>query len=71
MRDGINVFPVPQCLAMPVPGAGLEDFPAPEGLHFTSADKFIELEERAGEFTDQESLLMRRTNMPTTVTAGL
>ena len=56
---------------MPAPGAGVEDFPAPEGLHFTSADKFIELEERAGEFTDQESLLMRRTNMPTTVTAGL
>jgi hypothetical protein len=56
---------------MPAPGAGVEDFPAPEGLHFTSADKFIEQEERAGEFTDQESLLMRRTNMPTTVTAGL
>jgi hypothetical protein len=45
--------------------------PLPRKLHFTSSDKVVELVERGGGITDQESRLMRRTNMPTTVTAGL
>jgi hypothetical protein len=43
----------------------------PRKLHFASSAKVIELVERGGGITDQESRLMRRTNMPTTVTAGL
>jgi hypothetical protein len=43
----------------------------PRKLHFTSADKVVELVERGGGITDQESRLMRRTNTLTTVTAGL
>jgi len=40
--------------ALPVPGAGLEDCSA-RRLHFKSSDKVVELVERAGGITDQES----------------
>ena len=43
----------------------------PRKLRFASSNKVVQLVERAGGLTDQESRLMRRTNMPTTVTAGL
>jgi hypothetical protein len=43
----------------------------PRKLRFASSNKVVQLVERTGGLTDQESRLMRRTNMPTTVTAGL
>ena len=43
----------------------------PRKLRFASSNKVVQLVERAGGLTDQESRLMRRTNMPTTVTAAL
>ena len=45
--------------------------PLPRKLHFATSNKVVQLVQRAGGFTDQESRLMRRTNMPTIVTAGL
>jgi hypothetical protein len=45
--------------------------PLPRKLYFITSEKVVELVERGGGITDQESLLMRRTKMPTTVTAGL
>jgi len=45
--------------------------PLPRKLHFATSNKVVQLVQRAGGFTDQESRLMRRTNVPTTVTAGL
>ena len=43
----------------------------PRKLHFATSNKVVQLVERAGGFTDQESRLMRRTDIPTTVTADL
>jgi hypothetical protein len=45
--------------------------PLPRKLHFATSNKVVQLVERAGGFTDQESRLMRRTDIPTTVTADL
>jgi hypothetical protein len=72
-ETGVNEIAAFQCRAgwhCPFLEADLKT-PLPRKLHFTSSEKVVELVERGGGITDQESLLMRRTKTPTTVTAGL